>query len=90
MLDAAGLEGADAAVVATSGDNTNIVVGQVLQKRYGIQCVVARVLDPRRAEFFAARGLRTVCPTQTAISVLVDEVRSCSVPLPPGAGQVSA
>ena len=28
------LETADAAVVATNGDNTNIVIGQVLQKRY--------------------------------------------------------
>ena len=80
ILVRAGIESADAAVVATSGDNTNIVVGQVLQKRYGITCVVVRVLDPRRAEFYAKRGLRTVCPTQTAISFLVDEVRACRVP----------
>ena len=77
VLVRAGIETADAAVVATSGDNTNIVIGQVIKKRYDLGCVVARVLDPRRAEFFAKRGLRTVCPTQTAISFLVDEVRSC-------------
>ncbi len=81
VLVRAGIESADAAVVATSGDNTNIVVGQVIQKRYGITCVVVRVLDPRRAEFYANRGLRTVCPTQTAISFLVEEVRSCPVAL---------
>ncbi len=79
ILVRAGVESADAAVVATSGDNTNIVIGQVLQERYGITCVVVRVLDPRRAEFYAKRGLRTVCPTQTAISFLVDEVRACRV-----------
>ena len=79
VLVRAGIESADAAVVATSGDNTNIVVGQVIQKRYGISCVVVRVLDPRRAEFYAKRGLRTVCPTQTAISSLVDAVRACDV-----------
>lgn len=79
VLVRAGLESADAAVVATSGDNTNIVVGQVIQKRYGITCVVARVLDPRRAEFYAKRGLRTVCPTQTAISFLVEAVRTCEI-----------
>ena len=84
VLHRAGVDDADAGVVATNGDNTNIVVGQVLQKRYGIDCVVVRVLDPRRADFYAQRGLRTVCPTQTAISVLTDLVRACDVrPLEP-------
>ncbi len=83
VLLRAGLEGADAAVVATSGDNTNIVIGQVAQKRYSIPCVVVRVLDPRRAEFYEKLGLRTVCPTQTAISYLVEAVRACDVPVAP-------
>ena len=84
ILVRAGIEGADAAVVATSGDNTNIVIGQVVQQRYGVGCVVVRVLDPRRAAFYAQRGLRTVCPTQTAISFLVEAVRACDVkPLQP-------
>jgi trk system potassium uptake protein len=75
VLEKAGVEAADAAVVATNGDNTNIVIGQVLQKRYEIGNVVVRVLDPARAAFFAERGLHTVCPTQTAISVLLDALR---------------
>jgi trk system potassium uptake protein TrkA len=76
VLEGAGVEQADAAVVATDGDNTNLVIGQVLQKRYGIRTVVVRVLDPARAKFYADRGLNTVCPTQTAISVLLDTVRA--------------
>lgn len=80
ILTRAGIESADAAVIATSGDNTNIVIGQVVQKRYGVGCVVVRVLDPRRAEFYAKRGLRTVCPTQTAISFLTEAVRACELP----------
>jgi trk system potassium uptake protein len=79
VLQRAGIEQADAAVVATSGDNTNLVIGQVIQKRYEIGCVVVRVLDPRRAEFFARLGLRTISPTQTAISTLVEAVRACEV-----------
>ena len=79
-LREAGIAEADAVVVATDGDNTNLVVGQVAQKRYGIDCVVVRVLDPARAEFYAARGLRTVCPTSTAIDVLTESVRACEVP----------
>jgi trk system potassium uptake protein TrkA len=80
ILTRAGIEDADAVVVSTNGDNTNIVIGQVVQKRYDVGCVVVRVLDPRRAEFYARRGLRTVCPTQTAISFLTEAVRACEAP----------
>jgi trk system potassium uptake protein TrkA len=80
VLREAGIGETDAVVVATDGDNTNLVVAQVAQKRYGIDCVVVRVLDPARAEFYAARGLRTVCPTSTAIDVLTESVRACEVP----------
>jgi trk system potassium uptake protein TrkA len=84
VLRRAGIDDADAVVVATDGDNTNLVVGQVAQKRFGVDCVVVRVLDPARADFYAQRGLRTVSPTQTAISVLTDIVRACDVrPLEP-------
>ena len=78
ILESAGVAEADAAVVSTDGDNTNVVIGQVLQKRYEIGTVVARVLDPARAEFYAKRGLPTVCPTQTAISALLETVRTAS------------
>jgi trk system potassium uptake protein TrkA len=86
VLREAGIEEADAVVVATNGDNTNIVIGQVAQKRFGIDCTIVRVLDPARAEFYAKRGLRTVCPTSTAIDVLTDAVRSCPVPERAAAG----
>jgi trk system potassium uptake protein TrkA len=86
LLREAGIEDADAVVVATNGDNTNIVVAQVAQKRFDIQCVVARILDPARAKLYSERGLRTVCPTSTAIDVLTEAVRTCDVaqrePLP--------
>jgi trk system potassium uptake protein TrkA len=78
VLEEAGVDGADAAVVATDGDNTNLVIGQVLQKRYEIPTVVVRVLDPARAKFYADRGLNTVCPTQTAISVLLETVQAAA------------
>jgi trk system potassium uptake protein len=75
ILRKAGVPDADAVVVSTSGDNTNLVVGQVVEKRYAVPCVVVRVLDPARADFYAARGMRTICPTQTAISALTAAVR---------------
>jgi trk system potassium uptake protein TrkA len=76
VLERAGVADADAAVVATDGDNTNIVIGQVLQKRYGVATVVVRILDPARAKLYSDRGMSVVCPTQTAISELLDTVRA--------------
>ncbi|MCP9486889.1 MAG: TrkA family potassium uptake protein [Gaiellaceae bacterium MAG52_C11] len=75
ILRRAGVDEADAVVVATNGDNTNLVIGQVVRKRYGIEHVVVRVLDPARADFYAKRGMQTVSPTQTAISELAARVR---------------
>ena len=76
----AGIEDADAVVVSTSGDNTNLVVGQLATKRFEIPTVVLRILDPARATLYSGLGLLIVCPTQTAISELIDVVRATSTP----------
>ena len=79
VLREAGIEEADAVVIATDGDNTNIVIAQVAMKRFDNQCVVVRILDPARADFYRGLGLRTICPTKTAISELLDAARACEV-----------
>lgn len=76
LLREAGIEEADAVVVTTDGDNSNIVIGQVAQKRFEVPTVVIRVLDPGRAQFYATRGMRVVCPTSSAIETLVEAVRA--------------
>jgi trk system potassium uptake protein TrkA len=89
LLRDAGIEDADAVVVATDGDNTNIIIGQVAQKRFDVRCVVVRVLDPARAKFYAERGLNTVNPTSVAIDALLDASRTCAIPAsPPEAEEV--
>ncbi len=75
VLREAGIEDADAVVVATNGDNTNLVVGQIAQKQFDIQTTIVRVLDPARAKVYASLGLRTISPTSTAIDFLTDAVR---------------
>lgn len=77
-LAAAGIEQADAFVAATNGDNTNIVVAQIAKQKFGIKKVVTRVLDPRRAEWYAEQGLETVCPTSKAIDMLTAAVREAA------------
>ena len=81
-LRRAGIEDAAAFVACTDGDNTNIVIAQIAQKKYGIRCVVARVYDPLRAELFAQIGINTVCPTRDVRVSLFDAVRACRVPSP--------
>jgi trk system potassium uptake protein TrkA len=66
----AGIENADAFVAATDGDNTNLVIAQIAKRRFGIDKVVVRVLDPMRAQWYEDQGLLTVCPTQKAIEML--------------------
>jgi trk system potassium uptake protein len=64
----AGVEQADVFVASTNGDNTNLVIAQIAQKRFGVDRVIARVLDPARAAWYDQQGLETICPTQFAIS----------------------
>ncbi len=74
-LTTAGIERADVFVAATNGDNTNIVIAQIAQRRFQVETVIARILDPYRAEWYEAQGLNTICPTRTAIEMLVSEVK---------------
>ncbi|CAB4702586.1 MAG: TrkA family potassium uptake protein [Actinobacteria bacterium] len=70
LLKSAGIEEADAVVVTTDGDNTNILIAQVAQRKFNVSSVVVRLLDPRRAEFYRTLGLNVVCPTSSAIAGL--------------------
>jgi trk system potassium uptake protein TrkA len=51
----------------TDGDNTNLVIAQIAQRRFNVPRVIARVLDPLRAEWYREQGLETICPTRVAI-----------------------
>ena len=63
----AGIEEADLFMAATSGDNTNLVIAQIAQRRFNVPRVIVRVADPARAAWYAEQGLITICPTQHAI-----------------------
>ncbi len=63
----AGIEQADVFLAATRGDNTNLVIAQIAQRRFNVPRIVVRVADPGRAAWYAEQGLLTICPTQIAI-----------------------
>ena len=75
-LEQAGMAQAEACILCTDGDNTNLVVAQIAQKRFEVAKVIVRVLDPYRAEWYREQGLHTVCPTQVAIEMLEEAVVS--------------
>ena len=63
----AGIQEADVFLAATSGDNTNLVIAQIAQRRFDVPRIVVRVADPARAAWYSEQGLQTICPTQIAI-----------------------
>jgi trk system potassium uptake protein TrkA len=73
-LNESGIDRADACIVCTDGDNTNLVVAQLAQRRFEVEKVIVRVLDPLRAEWYREQGLETICPTQVAIEMLKEAV----------------
>ena len=70
----AGIDRAEVFLAATRGDNTNLVIAQIAQRRYNVPRVVVRVADPGRAAWYGEQGLHTVCPTQQAIDEASDMV----------------
>ena len=77
-LVAAGIEDADAFIASTDGDNTNIVTAQIAKQRFNVPTVIARILDPYRAEWYEQQGMRTICPTRVAIEMLETEVKEAA------------
>ncbi len=60
----AGIERAGAVAAVTSGDNSNILVARVARERFGIDKVVARIYDPRRAVVYQRLGIATVATVE--------------------------
>lgn len=56
----AGIEEASAFAAVSSGDNSNIIAARVARETFGVETVVARIYDPRRAEIYERLGIPTV------------------------------
>ncbi|HXO08392.1 MAG TPA: NAD-binding protein [Solirubrobacteraceae bacterium] len=65
----AGIERADVFIASTDGDNTNLIIAQIAQRRFGVQKVLVRVMDPARAGWYGEQGLHTISPTKHAIEM---------------------
>lgn len=60
VLAQAGITTADAFAAVSSGDNSNIIAARVARETFGINRVVARIYDAKRAEVYERLGIPTV------------------------------
>jgi len=60
VLIAAGIERAGAFAAVSSGDNSNIIAARVARENFGIDRVVARIYDAKRAAVYERLGIPTV------------------------------
>lgn len=63
-LAEAGIGRAEAFAAVTNGDNSNILSARVARDLYGIERVVARIYDPRRASIYQRLGIHTVATAE--------------------------
>lgn len=63
-LREAGIEEASALAAVTNGDNSNILVARVARETFGVERVVARIYDPRRAAIYERLGIPTIATVQ--------------------------
>lgn len=63
VLERAGTASADAFAAVSSGDNSNIIAARVARETFGIERVIARIYDSRRAEVFERLGIPTIATT---------------------------
>lgn len=63
-LRQAGIEEAGALAAVTSGDNSNIMVARTAREVFGLERVIARIYDPRRAAIYEKLGIPTIATVQ--------------------------
>jgi trk system potassium uptake protein TrkA len=74
VLRKAGIEGADAFVAVTNGDNTNAMSAQIAKLIFHVPHVVARLYDPIREETYRTLGLETVSPTIMGVEGIKNKI----------------
>lgn len=73
-LTEAGIERADAFAAVSSGDNSNIIAARVARETFGVDRVVARIYDPKRAEVYERLGIPTVATVRWAADQILQRI----------------
>lgn len=78
LLDA-GIDTAGAFAAVSSGDNSNIIAARVARETFGVEHVVARIYDSKRAEVYERMGIPSVATVPWTVNRLMRELLSVKV-----------
>src|SRR4051794_14483081 len=78
LLDA-GIDSAGAFAAVSSGDNSNIISARVARETFGVQHVVARIYDSKRAEVYERMGIPSVATVPWTVNRLLRELLAVKV-----------
>jgi trk system potassium uptake protein TrkA len=72
VLHRAGIESADGLAAVTNSDEVNVVLARLARLIFHVPKVVARLVDPRKADIYRRLGIQIVDPVYWAIHLFVD------------------
>lgn len=72
ILHRAGIESADGLAAVTNSDEVNVVLARMARLIFQVPKVVARLVDPRKADIYGRLGVQIVAPVYWAINRFVD------------------
>jgi trk system potassium uptake protein TrkA len=74
MLRKAGIEGADAFIALTQGDNRNVMAAQIAKHIFKVHRVICRIYDPLRKDIYEQLGLESISPTEVFADLLFNRL----------------
>ena len=75
-LKRAGIEGADAFVAVTQGDNRNIMAAQIAKHIFKVPKVLCRIYGPLRRDLYNLLGLEAISPTTVFTQMLKEKLET--------------
>jgi trk system potassium uptake protein TrkA len=78
VLEESGIRQAGAFAAVSSGDNSNIIAARVARETFGVDNVVARIYDIRRAEIYQRLGIPTVATVRWTADQMLHRILQTS------------
>jgi trk system potassium uptake protein TrkA len=74
VLKKAGIDRADAVAAVSDDDNLNVIVCRIAKETFGIENIVARMYDKKRAEIYKRLGIQTIPTLLWTISQVLSKL----------------
>ncbi len=74
VLEKAGVKTIDAVACVTESENMNVMLGQMLQKIYGLKNVIVHILNPENEGIYKSMGLKTISSTTSTIEMVLSRL----------------